>query len=355
MEDIQIAFDLSGFQEYFIKYKINPYNGKLSKGKKKKYYIFEKQKPTPNNLGTFLLDFLNTNFTDKNECKDFIFEYLFVNLLVRINKDIYFNSEIHGKKNLILDITKVHFEIILSEEEIEYYYNKIYEDFKYDLIENQKIYESVCNFNYFKSLADTITSKSKAAKLKKEEIPALSKNETYFSSLANIATTTLFLKVNFYLRPFYTDKNKDYFIENVPYSFSSKMYSDILFISFREFVNTKKNIYVQKCENCGRYFIPSTAHDTKYCDFLFDGKKTCKQIGIEKAYLDNLDKDVLLKKYRSRYQSLSKSAGTSSKNSKAIKMYEYYKKTGPVMQKRYKDGKISGKIFEEWIESTKLK
>lgn len=355
MEELQIAFDLLGFQEYFIKYKIKPYKGKLAKGKKKKYYIFEKQKSSPENLGTFLLDFLNTNFNDKAECKNFIFEYLYVNLLLRINKHIYQESEIHGDNVLVMDITKLSYDIILSEEEIDYYYNKIYEKFKGNFLEYQKIYEAVCSFNYFKLLADSITSKSKDSQLKKKDIIALSKNETYFSSLANIASTTLFLKINFYLKPFYTDKNRDYFIENVPYSFSSKMFYDILFITLREFVNIKRNIYVQKCENCGRYFIPATAHDTKYCDFLFYGKKTCKQIGIEKAYLDNLEKDVLLKKYRSRYQSLSKLAGISGKNSKAAEMYEHYKKIGPVMQRKYKAGNISGKDFEEWIESTKLR
>lgn len=57
MEELQIAFDTKGFQEYFIKYKINEYKGTLAKGKKEKYYIFESQKPVPENLGTFYLHF----------------------------------------------------------------------------------------------------------------------------------------------------------------------------------------------------------------------------------------------------------------------------------------------------------
>ena len=58
-----------------------------------KYYIFEKQKPVPENLGTFLLAFLNTNFNTKEDCKDFIFEYLYVNLLVRINRNIHLDNK----------------------------------------------------------------------------------------------------------------------------------------------------------------------------------------------------------------------------------------------------------------------
>ena len=40
MEELQIAFDIAGFQEYFIKYKIVKYQGELAMGKDEKYYIF---------------------------------------------------------------------------------------------------------------------------------------------------------------------------------------------------------------------------------------------------------------------------------------------------------------------------
>ena len=60
-----------------------------------------------------------------------------------------------------------------------------------------------------------------------------SKNETYISSLNNMATVVQNLKANFYLRPFYTDKNKLDFLKNVPNSFSSPKYYDILFITFK--------------------------------------------------------------------------------------------------------------------------
>ena len=36
MEELQIAFDTKGFQEYFIKYKINEYKGELTKDKIRK-------------------------------------------------------------------------------------------------------------------------------------------------------------------------------------------------------------------------------------------------------------------------------------------------------------------------------
>ena len=278
-------------------------------------------------------------------------------MLIRINRNIHLNSDIHGDDTLPTDITKISFDIILSEKEINYYFNKMYDKFKDELSYYQKIYIAVANFKYFELLADEITSRKKEDRLKKNSILESAKLENYFSSLGNIASTTLFLKVNFYLRPFFTDKNKKFILENIPYSFSSKMFYDILFITFREFVFQNKDITIQACQNCNKYFIPATKHDTKYCDSLFDGKKTCKEIGVQKAYAEKLENDRLLKKWRSRYQAL---AGLVSKTkpgskSKAAEMYEYYKKEGAIMKDKYEKGEITGEKFEKWIDSTKLK
>ena len=152
MKDLQIAFDLKAQSEYFIKYKKKEYTDKLLRSYRKetkKFYIFEKQQTTPENIGTFLLAFLNTDFNDITSCKDFIIEYLYVNLLVRINKDIYTESEIHGENTLVTDINNTNFDIILSEEEIEYYFDKIYAKFKNDFLEYQKMYRALANFKYF--------------------------------------------------------------------------------------------------------------------------------------------------------------------------------------------------------------
>ena len=77
MEELQIAFDIAGFQEYFIKHKLVKYEGELA--------IF----PT--------------------------------------------------------DIAKVSFNIILSEEEIDYYFDKIYTKFKDELLYYQKMYKAAGN------------------------------------------------------------------------------------------------------------------------------------------------------------------------------------------------------------------
>lgn len=359
MKELEIAFDLKGFQEYFIKYKKKEYKGELAKGKTKTYYIFEKKKPSPENLGTFLLSFLNTDFKKKETCKDFIFEYLYVNLLTLINDRIHLESEIHGDDIYPTDITNVSYDIILSEEEIDYYFDEIYTKYKDILIYYQKLYTAVANFKYFDFLAKEITSRSKENKLKKAMIKESSKTETYHTSLSNIATTTLFLNIHFNLRTFFTDKNRNFIIENIPYSFSSEYFYDILFISFREFASIKQKINIQVCQNCKKYFIPATCHETKYCDSIFEGKRTCKQIGPEKAHNMKTKGDDLLQRHRYLQQYLCNKAHETESdpnfNQKYIELYERFRKEGREMRQNYINGILSKKKYKIWLDGFKIK
>lgn len=365
MQDLKITFDSNGFQEYFIKWNYIEYSGNLlksyrkeTKNKDKKFYIFEKSIPTPVDTGSFLLDFLNLDFANKEDVRKFIFEYLYVNLLFTINKDIFKESEIYCDNTLITDISNYHFELILSEDEIDYYFEKIYAKHINSMMEYQKEFRAIADVKYFDYLYSDIINikhKTKEEKMKYEAYKTEKENETYFTSIASLGSVAFNLRINFDLRNFYTDKNKKYIINNIPYAFESNKYFDILFISFKQLISTKKNVKVQACANCGKYFIPQTAHDTKYCNSLFDGKRTCKQIGAEKEYNEKLEKDSVLKTYRSRYQALAKQASTSTKSNKSAKMYAKYKKEGPTLLKKYKTGELTKKEFEKWIDGMRLK
>lgn len=119
----------------------------------------------------------------------------------------------------------------------------------------------------------------------------------------------------------------------------------------------KKDIIIQQCENCKKYFIPATAHDTKYCDSAFDGKKTCKEIGAQKAYAESLEQDNLLKIYRTKNQTLCTQASRTKpgSKSKAPEMYKRFKEEGTELAKKYKKELISTEEFKAWIDSTKFK
>lgn len=79
--------------------------------------------------------------------------------------------------------------------------------------------------------------------------------------------------------------------------------------------------------------------------------KTCKEIGRELAFKERLDKNPLLKTYRTRYQTLSKQAAERDHH----EMYEYFKKVGPEIRKKFINNEITDKEFQDWIDSTKVR
>ena len=123
------------------------------------------------------------------------------------------------------------------------------------------------------------------------------------------------------------------FYHNIPYAFTSNHVISILCIEFREFVSYPKNI-IRKCKNCGKYFIPENLKATKYCNNIFENGKTCREIGKEKSYKNNLKSDKLLELYRKRYMSLaSNNSHYHTENSK-IK-FEKYKSEGIKIKEKY--------------------
>lgn len=60
----------------------------------------------------------------------------------------------------------------------------------------------------------------------------------------------------------------------------------------------KHNKSIKKCENCGKFFIPTIRSDEIYCDNIFKNNKTCKQIGYE----IKVNNDKFMKVYRTAYK-----------------------------------------------------
>lgn len=80
------------------------------------------------------------------------------------------------------------------------------------------------------------------------------------------------------------------------YSYTIKKISDIIAI---DNVNYQKgNINIKQCQNCGKYFIPSSRSDEIYCDNYYKDEKTCKEIGYE----TKLKNDIFKTAYRSAYK-----------------------------------------------------
>lgn len=83
-------------------------------------------------------------------------------------------------------------------------------------------------------------------------------------------------------------------------------------IRFELFKVIQNNFTINKCENCGRLFIPSTTsnnpnqkgrNDQKYCSNLYlDTGKTCKEIGAFNKQKQKAQNSAILKEYNREYK-----------------------------------------------------
>lgn len=85
-------------------------------------------------------------------------------------------------------------------------------------------------------------------------------------------------------------------------------------IRFELFKVIQNNFVINKCENCGRLFIPITSsnnpnqkgrNDQKYCNTPYlDTGKTCKEIGATNKYKEKVEDSAILKEYKKEYKKI---------------------------------------------------
>ena len=85
-------------------------------------------------------------------------------------------------------------------------------------------------------------------------------------------------------------------------------------IRFELFKVIQNNFVINKCENCGRLFIPVTSsnnpnqkaiNDQKYCNNLYlDTGKTCREIGATNKHKEKVENSDILKEYKKDYKKI---------------------------------------------------
>lgn len=85
-------------------------------------------------------------------------------------------------------------------------------------------------------------------------------------------------------------------------------------IRFELFKVIQNNFVINKCENCGRLFIPITSsnnpnqkgrNDQKYCNTPYlDTGKTCKEIGATNKHKEKVENSDILKEYKKEYKKI---------------------------------------------------
>ena len=130
----------------------------------------------------------------------------------------------------------------------------------------------------------------------------------------------------------------------LPYNISAIIYKSIGSI-------LKGNVYLKVCKNCGKYFI-AESKSYNYCTNIAPNeiKKTCRDIGRRNVFNDKKNKDALIALYYSVY---NRKAMMKSRNPDIIKYvndFTKYKEQGKKKLSKYKLGLLTPEEFKNWIE-----
>ena len=107
-------------------------------------------------------------------------------------------------------------------------------------------------------------------------------------------------------------------------------------IRFELFKVIQNNFTINKCEDCGRLFIPVTSsknpnqkgrNDQKYCNNLYlDTGKTCREIGALNKRKEKVENSSILQEYNREYKRMHRAHYSHTKEFKEKKFKEWSKK-----------------------------
>lgn len=118
-----------------------------------------------------------------------------------------------------------------------------------------------------------------------------------------------------------------------------------------------KDLLIKKCENCGKYFIPLNRSDEKYCDRTSpqDSKKTCKEYGAQKAWIEKIKNNEAIGLYRKIYMSKQMLAKRNPDICEYKTSFEKYKEQSSQWKADVKSGIKTEQEFIEWLKQVKEK
>lgn len=125
--------------------------------------------------------------------------------------------------------------------------------------------------------------------------------------------------------------------------------SSVAMISFNEIASRRKSI--QRCQNCGKYFIPAKRVDTLYCDNPSPEapEMTCKEYGTRRLWYERQKEDELATLSRK----IASAKGMLAKRNPDIPAYaasyEYFKAERMIWKKAVDEGHKTKEEYREWL------
>ena len=290
--------------------------------------------------GTNLIDFLNTNFSNFDEY--FVWFTKFFTSYIK-----YFEKS---------DIENLKVDKSYSYNEIENLGQKYFKLIKKDAIKVQRIYSEFVDYIFSKHPLENSRTMTNQMRF---YIYYTSHFKTLKPYVTDFKIDDAF---NYKIFPEYLETSEDKLLEFFTTgqhfadvyaetnATSSSVYT-ILYITLFKFVEENKYI-IKKCKNCGKYFITDNPR-INYCNNLFKGKQTCRDIGNQIAQRIKQENDKVYGKYRKIY---AKKAMLVKRNPD-IEVYKNDYENWKTEAKKFMDAIRSEKKtyedFDKWLDENK--
>ncbi len=280
-------------------------------------------------LGTFFIDFINTDFDKINEFKDFFLKYSFAILDVSYKK--IFNTKSFNEKDFQIFIDNIYSKKCSSLKRIQEQLDEIMD---YCIINPKRKNQGFTSLDRFLVLQTVHENLPLLRENKMENVIFYKVNDC---PIANKSENELYKIL----------ANKENKIEKITVSLPPSIESLLYFI----LCNIVENkLFFKVCKNCNNYFISSNSK-IEYCSNIApSSNKTCREIGRQSVFQRSLNKDKLLEQYYKIYSQKAMLARRNPDINEYVTDFEKYKRLGKIIVASYRAKKLSEEDFKKWLE-----
>ena len=298
------------------------FSEKSSKYMFKTSYVVLKQP-----LGTFFVDFINADFDNIEEFKEFFLKYSFCILdknYTKLFKDKeYLESEFNQLLNKIYDKKVINLKKIQGQ---------VDEILDYTIIHpRRKDFTPIDRLLVLQTVHENLTL------LRNNNMETLTFYKLNNAPISNKTENELYdlIKTN--------EHRVEKMTVSIPTSIESLIYFSLLNV-------LENNLILKVCKNCNNYFFANNSK-TEYCNNIAPySDKPCIEIGRNHSFMKSLNEDDLLERYYKIYHRKATLARRNPDIKEYVKSFDNYKKFGKIKLADYKSKSISKEEFKSWLD-----
>ena len=298
------------------------FSEKSSKYMFKTSYVVLKQP-----LGTFFIDFINVDFDNIEEFKEFFLKYSFS--ILNKNYTKLFKDKEYSESEFNELLNKIYDKKVSSLKKIQ---GQVDEILDYTIIHpRRKDFTPIDRLLVLQTVHENLTL------LRNNNMEALTFYKLNNAPISNKTENELYdlIKAN--------EHRVEKITVSIPTSIESLIYFSLLNV-------LENNLILKVCKNCNNYFFANNSK-TEYCNNIAPySDKPCIEIGRNHSFMKGLNEDALLERYYKIYHRKATLARRNPDIKEYVKSFDNYKKFGKIKLADYKSKSISKEEFKIWLD-----